>query len=154
VAVVIEATLASKRRLQRILTGMAERRMADIVCETQRLGEVLVQRQGPRDRPADLRDLEAVRQADAKVIAVGGHEHLGLVAQATEADRVDDPVAVALESIAGATDGPVLFLVKPSFAARRVRCPGRTVAHLAGSFVMISPGSLVKVNVGTPSLAS
>ena len=34
------------------------------------------------------------------MVAVGGDEHLRLVAQAAEGDRMDDPVAVALEGVA------------------------------------------------------
>jgi hypothetical protein len=37
-----------------------------------------------------------VRQADAVVIAVGGDENLRFMAQTSERNRVDDPVAVAL----------------------------------------------------------
>ena len=74
-------------------------------------------------------------QPDAKVIAIGRHEDLRLVAQPAEADRVDDPVTVTLECVTRAADGPVLFLVKPTFAPRWVRGPGRTRAHLAGNFV-------------------
>ena len=79
---------------------MAERRVADVVCEAQRLGEVLVEPERAGDHPADLGDLEAVREANAKVVAVGSDEHLGLAGEATEGDRVDDPVAVALEGAA------------------------------------------------------
>jgi hypothetical protein len=43
-----------------------------------------------------------VRQAYAKVVAVGRDEYLRLVPQATEGNRVDDPVAIALENISGA----------------------------------------------------
>ncbi len=67
---------------------------------------------------------------------------------------MDDPVTIALEGVSGPANGPVLFLLKTTFATRRVRRPGRAMAHLDGNFVIISPGSLVKVNVETPSLAS
>ena len=57
-------------------------------------------RQRARDHPADLRDLEAVGQADAEMVAVGRDEDLGLAGEAAEGDRMDDPVAVALERAA------------------------------------------------------
>jgi OPA family sugar phosphate sensor protein UhpC-like MFS transporter len=41
------------------------------------------------------------------MVAVGGHEHLSLVAQAAKADRMDDAVAVALKRVAGAALGMV-----------------------------------------------
>ncbi len=62
------------------------------------------------DHPADLRDLEAVGQADAEVVAVGSDEHLGLAGEAAEGDRVDDPVAVALERAARAAGAVVPML--------------------------------------------
>ena len=84
---------------------MAERRVADIVREAQRLGQILVEPQRARDRAADLRDLDAVRQPDAEMVAVGRQEHLRLVAQPAEADRMDDAVAVALKRVARAARG-------------------------------------------------
>lgn len=70
----VEPALLVERSLQRILARMAERRMADVVRQAQRLGQVLVQPQRPRDRAADLRDLQAMGQADAEMVAIGGHE--------------------------------------------------------------------------------
>ena len=103
--------------LQRILAGMAERRVAEVVGEAQGLGEVLVEAERAGDRPPDLRDFDAVGQADAVMIAVGRDEHLGLVAQAAEGDRMDDPVAVALEDVARPARSGVDFRMGP--AARR-----------------------------------
>ena len=79
--------------------------MADIVGEAQRLGEILVEAERARHRPADLGDLEAVGEPDPEMIAVGRDEDLGLVAQAAERDRMDDPVAIALEGVARAPAG-------------------------------------------------
>ena len=100
VGVVVEPAGVGERGAQRILAGMAERRMAEVVGEAQRLGQVLVEAERAGDGAADLRDFEAVGQADAEMVAVGRDEHLGLVAQAAEGDRVDDAVAVALEDVA------------------------------------------------------
>ena len=100
VGVVIEPAVFRQGFAQRILPGMAERRVADVVSEAQRLGQVLVQPQRARNRASDLGDFETVGQTHAVVIAVGCDEHLGLVAQAAERDRMDDPVAVALEGAA------------------------------------------------------
>ena len=66
VRVMIEAPRPGHRGVQRILAGMAERRMAEIVREGERLGEILVEAERARDRPRDLRDLQAVGQAHAK----------------------------------------------------------------------------------------
>ena len=49
-----------------------------------RLDQVLVEAQRPRDGPRDLRDLQRVGQAGAVVVALGGDEDLGLVLEAPE----------------------------------------------------------------------
>ena len=81
---------------------MAERRMADIVGEAKRLGQILVEPERAGDGAADLGDFEAVGEPDPEMIAVGSDEDLGLVAKPPERDRMDDPVAVALEGVARA----------------------------------------------------
>ena len=63
------------------LADVAERRVAEVVAEPDRLGEVLVEAQRARDRPRDLRDLERVGHARAVVVALGRDEDLGLVLQ-------------------------------------------------------------------------
>jgi hypothetical protein len=75
---------------------MAEGRMADIVGEAERFGQVLVEPERAGDGPPDLRDLQAVGQADAIMVAVGRDEDLGLVPEPPERDGMDDQVAVAL----------------------------------------------------------
>ena len=95
--VVIEPAMIDQCPVERLFTRMAERRMADIVREAQRLGQILVQPQRTRDHASDLRHLQAVGQAGAIVIARRSNEHLRLAAQAAKGDRVDDPVAIALE---------------------------------------------------------
>ena len=119
--IVIEPAVTVQRIAQRILAGVAERRMADIVCKAQRLGQVLVEPQRARDYPPDLRDFEAVGQPNPVVVAIGGDEHLGLVAQAAEGDRMDDPVAVTLERRARASSQRGF---ERKFAAARVRRVG------------------------------
>src|SRR5688500_6081488 len=101
----IEPALPVQRGLQRILPGMSEWRMADIVRQAQRLGQILVQPQRARHGAADLRDLQAVSEANAEMVAVGRHKHLSLVAQAAETDRMNDAVAVALKGVARAARG-------------------------------------------------
>ena len=53
-------------------------------------------------------------QADPEMVAVGGHEHLGLVAQAAEGGRMDDAVAVALEDVARAAWAAIGFRMGPA----------------------------------------
>ena len=76
---------------------MAERRVAEVVPEGDRLGQLLVQPQHLRDAARDLRHLERVGQARPVVIAGRREEDLRLVLQAPERLAVNDAVAVALE---------------------------------------------------------
>ena len=86
-----------ERAVQRLLPRVPERRVPEVVAEADRLGQVLVQPQGPRDGAGDAAGLDRVREAGAVVIALGGDEDLRLVLQAPKALRVRDPVAIALE---------------------------------------------------------
>ena len=112
--VVVEAAGIGERGVERIFPGMAEGRMAEIVGEAQSFGQVLVQAKRASDRPPDLGDFEAVGQADPEMVAVGGDEYLGLVAKAAEGNRMDDPVAVALESVAWAAGAGIGFRMNPA----------------------------------------
>ena len=87
---------AREDAVQDLLARVAERRVPEVVPERARLGEVLVQAEGARDRPRDLRDLERVREPRAVVVALERDEDLRLVLEPPERARVDDPVAVAL----------------------------------------------------------
>gem|GEM_PF-5827302 len=42
---------------------------------------------------------------------------------------MDDAIAITLKRVARTAYGPALFFVETTFAARRVRSPGRAVAH-------------------------
>ncbi len=76
---------------------MAERRVAEVVAETDRLGEILVQAQRTGSGARDLRDLERMGQARPVVVAGRRDEHLRLVLEPPERLRMDDPVTVALK---------------------------------------------------------
>ena len=71
--------------------------LAEVVREADGFGQCLVDREGPRNCAADLRDLQRVRDARAVEIALVVHEDLCLVEQAAEGVRVDDAIAIALE---------------------------------------------------------
>ena len=99
VLVVLEAAAAAlaQRRVERLLAGVAEGRVAEVVAEPDRLGQVLVEAQRAGDRAGDPAGLQRVGEAGPVVVALGGDEDLGLVLEAAEGLGVDDPVAVALE---------------------------------------------------------
>src|SRR3954453_7714912 len=130
---------------------MAERRMAKVVGEAQRLGQILVDPQCACDRPADLCDLDAVGQPDPEVITVGGDEDLGLVTQPAERDRVNDAVAVALENVPRTARRGVGLVMK---SAARVRgSGGKRFAgpHSVPSGTIWSDSELTQRNELTPT---
>ena len=129
--VVIEPAVRFEGRIQCIFSGVAEGRMANIMGQAQRLGQVLVQPQGPGNHAADLRHFQAVGQPDAVMIAIRGDKDLGLVAQAAKGDRMDDPITVTLE-FAARTTGQCAFECKLATARpRRIR--GEGCPHAAAS---------------------
>ena len=103
--VVVEAAAVLEAAVERALAGMAERRMAEIVRERQRLGEVLVEPERARERAGDLGDLQGMGQPGAVMVALVEDEHLRLVRQPAERRRMDDAVAVAPEVVAAALAG-------------------------------------------------
>ena len=82
--VVIEAAIGLHAGVQRALAGMAEWRMAEVVRQRQRLGEVFVQPQDTRAGAGNLRHFQRVRQAGAVMVALMGDENLGFLLQAAE----------------------------------------------------------------------
>jgi hypothetical protein len=82
---------------QRILPGVAERRVAEVVRQRHRFHQVFVQVQQAGDGAGDLRHFEAVGEAGAKQVAFVVDEHLGLVFQPPERGGMNDAVTVALE---------------------------------------------------------
>ena len=79
-----------------LLRRSAERAVAQIVRQCDRLDQVLVEPQRARHGPRDLRDLQGVGQARAVVIAFVIDEDLRLVFQPPERGAVNDAVAIAL----------------------------------------------------------
>jgi hypothetical protein len=95
--VVLEAAVLAHAGVQRILPGVAEGRVAEVVRQRHRFHQVLVQVQHSRDGAADLRHFQAVGEPRAEQVALVVDEHLGLVFQPAERGGMDDAVAVALE---------------------------------------------------------
>ena len=98
VDIVIEAAaVALKAAVQRALTGVSEGRMADVVNQRQRLGQIFVQAECGRDSPGDLRDLNRVSQAAAKMVGGTAGKNLRLSRQPPEGAGLHNPFAVTLE---------------------------------------------------------
>ena len=95
-----------ERIVERLLTRVTERRVAGVVPEADRLDEVLVQPQRPRDDARDRGRLERVGHPRAVVVALGVDEDLCLPLQAPERLRVDEAVAIALKRRSDAHTAP------------------------------------------------
>ena len=95
---------------------MARVDIAEVVGERDRLGEILVQPQGPGDGPRDLRPFQRVGEPVPVVVTLVVDEHLGLVLEAPESLGVNDPIPVTLES------GPVRSRKLRMLPAPRVDC--------------------------------
>ena len=54
---------------KRPLTGVAERRVSEVVRQRDRFGKVFVQIQRPRDAARDLRNFQRVGETGRKVVA-------------------------------------------------------------------------------------
>ena len=120
--VVVEAAIVRHAVVERVLAGMAERRVAQVVRQRQGFGQFLVQAQAAADRAGDVRDFQRMGQARPVMVAFVGDEDLGLVLHPAECRRVNDPVAVALEHRARRT---FRLGVQAAAAARRIACIGR-----------------------------
>jgi len=95
--IMVEAAERGEAGVERTLAGMAERRMAEIMGQRQRLGEILVETEPPRERAGDLCHFEGVSEPGAVMVAFVEYEDLRLVLEAAECGGVDDTVAVAAE---------------------------------------------------------
>ncbi len=95
--VVVEAAIGRQHRVERLLAGVPEGAVAQIVRERHRLRQVFVEGQRARRGAGDLRHLQGMGQAGAEMIAFVVDEHLGLVLQPAERGAVDDPIAIALK---------------------------------------------------------
>src|SRR5262249_2418550 len=110
-----EAGALTQDGVERLLARVAEGRMAEVVAESDRLGQVLVQPQRPRDRTGDAGRLERMREPRPVVIATRVDEDLRLVLESSEGLGVNDAVAVALKRSPEAA-----FLVVVQASARLV----------------------------------
>ena len=97
----IETAVAASAAIERAFAGVTERRMAEVVRQRQRLGEVLVEAERAGERAGDLGDFQRVGEPGAVMVALVVDEDLRLVGEAPERGRVDDAVAIAAEGVAG-----------------------------------------------------
>ena len=134
--VVLEPSVILHALVKRVLPGVPERRVPQVVAQCQNLAEVLVEAEHPGDRAGDLRRLHAVRQARAVVITLVIDEHLRFVFEPAERRGVNDTVPVALK--AGAV-GMLRLVVNPSEASAAVSGIGSQVPGF--TFLQILTGN-------------
>ena len=115
--IVIETAERGEAGIKRALASVAERRMAEVVGERQRLGEVFVETKPAGERAGYLCHFERMCEPRAVVIAFVENEDLGLVLEAAERGRMDDAVAVAAEGAAALARG---LGVEPATAIGRI----------------------------------
>src|SRR5262249_38355327 len=125
--VVVEPTIGLHGVVQRLLAGMTEGGMPEVVAERQCFGEILVEAEDPADRAGDLRHLDAVGQARPVVVALMVTEDLGLVLQSPERAGMDDAVAIALINRARRA-----FRLGNEAAARVGRATGAALEPIGG----------------------
>src|SRR5205823_12219107 len=70
--------------VERVLTRVSKRRMADIMDQRERLYQVDIEIEFGGDGAGDLRDFNGVREPVAKVVRVAAGEDLRLILQATK----------------------------------------------------------------------
>ena len=109
---------------ERLLPGMPEGRVADVMPESDGFCKSLVERQGGGDATGDLGHLDGVREPGHVMVVVGVHEDLRLVLEATEGLAVHDAVAIALEG--GAHGIGSLGTGTPQGGDRGLRCRGQS----------------------------
>ncbi len=116
--IVVEAeAVALETGVERALSRMPKRWMADVVRKGQRLRQVNVQSQRGCNLPCHLCDFDRVGEPAAEVIGRSSGEYLGLPCQPAERARLHNAVTVALERRApvsgrrgiGAYGEPMLF---------------------------------------------
>ncbi len=98
--IVLKAAKVLHAVIEHILARMAKRRVAEVMGQADRLGQVFVDAQCPRHRAAQLRHLDRVREAGAEQVALVVQKNLGFVDQTAESGGMHDPVAVTLKSAA------------------------------------------------------
>lgn len=93
-------TVLAHDGVESFFSGMPERRMPDVVDESQRFNQVDVQPELSSNGPRDLGHFQRMSEAIAKMIGMPKCEDLRFIFEPAESTRMDDAVPVALEIIA------------------------------------------------------
>src|SRR5882762_271934 len=95
VQIVIEpAAMRTHQFVELAFSGVPERRVPDVMNQSQRFGQIGIESQRPRYRAGNLRHLQRMCEAIAKVIGIPRRENLRFCFEAPERPRVNHTVAV------------------------------------------------------------
>ena len=94
--VMVKAAIGRHQAFHRVLAGMAKGRMAKVMRQCHRLGQIGVQAKDAGDGARHLGHFDRVGQARAVVVALMFDKNLRLVLQPPKRAGMDDPVPVAL----------------------------------------------------------
>ena len=94
--IVVKAAIGRHQDGERILSGMAKGRVAKVMGQRHRFGQIGIQAKHTRDGARDLCHLDRMGKAGAVIIALMLDKDLGLVLEPPKGRGMDDPVAVAL----------------------------------------------------------
>jgi hypothetical protein len=98
--VVEEESMLAHGGVERLFSGVAEGRVADVVDKGEDFGEIDIEAEGSGDGAGDLRDFERVGESVSEVVRVAASKDLRLGFETAEGAGVNDAVAVALEVVA------------------------------------------------------
>ena len=99
--VVLEAAKCAHAVIERVLPGVAKRRVAQVVGQRNRLHQIFIERERARNGARQLRHLQRMRQPGTEQVAFVVQKHLGFVDQTPKRGAMNNAVAVALVLGAG-----------------------------------------------------
>jgi hypothetical protein len=106
VQVVVEApAVMGEAPIKRAFAGVAERGMADVVDEGERLGEIFIQAERCRGGAGNLCDLDGMGQSASKVIGGATGKYLRLSCEPAEGTGLHNALPIALEGRARGPQG-------------------------------------------------
>ena len=95
--VMIEAAVRSHEFVEHILASVAKWRVAKIMRQGKRLGEIVVEAERAGKRARDLTDFERVGEPGTEMVSLVRNKDLRLVGEPPESRAMDDAVAIALK---------------------------------------------------------
>ena len=99
--VVLKAAKVGHAGVERVLAGVAKRRVTQVVRQRDGFNQVFVEPQGAGDGSTELRHLQRMGEPGAKQVALVVQKDLGLIDQTPESRAVHNAIAVALVIGAG-----------------------------------------------------